>query len=136
MYRFTFLGHTADTRLKLEATSHEELFQAGLEGLATLIHPSPLPLEPEVSYELSLQSSDSTALIIDFLAEVLTLSHIHKAIFTKIHFKNFSPTALEAEIKGTKVDRFEKDVKAVTYHEANITKNDQELFETIVIFDI
>jgi SHS2 domain-containing protein len=43
---------------------------------------------------------------------------------------------LEATVYGRKVSGFKEDVKAVTYHEADITENEEGCLETVVVFDI
>ena len=34
------------------------------------------------------------------------------------------------------VDAFDEDIKAVTYHEANIEENEEGVLQTTIIFDI
>lgn len=136
MHRFSFLGHTADVRLLLSGSSFDELFRAALLGLSELLHPSPLGTESKISQKLTLESTDKTALLIEFIAEVLAHSHIQKAIFTNVSFTKLTENELEATIEGIKVHHFEKDVKAVTYHEASVSINADGLYETVVIFDI
>jgi SHS2 domain-containing protein len=133
MYRYSFLGHTADIRLDVEATTLEELFQGSLKGMAELMGERKEAFSLEK--ELSISSPDETALLIDFLSEALTACHIEKAIFSKVEFSSFSPTSLRAKIFGKPASRFEKDVKAVTYHEAHVEKRDNTFYVRI-IFDI
>jgi SHS2 domain-containing protein len=136
MHKFSFLGHTADVRLLLSGSSFDELFRAALLGLSELLHPSPLGADAKISQKLTVESTDKTALLIEFIAEVLAHSHIQKAIFTEVLFTKLTENQLEAVINGVKVAHFEKDVKAVTYHEASVSIHTDGLYETVVIFDI
>ncbi len=135
MYSYALLDHTADVRLQVTATTLEELFQGAVLGMATLLH-SENKENITISCDISIESSSITSLLIDFLSEVLTLSHIHGALFTKITQMTLTENSIAATIGATKVEYFEKDVKAVTYHEADIVKIDPNTLQTIIVFDI
>jgi SHS2 domain-containing protein len=136
MQKYTFVGHTADTRLHIEASTLTELFQVALSAMAELIHSKSLNEKPTTCHEITISSPDTTSLLIDFLAEVLALSHMKITVFTKVEFQSLTPTTLTAKIYGVPVDHFEKDVKAVTYHEAEVKTTKSGTFETSIIFDI
>ena len=40
------------------------------------------------------------------------------------------------KLSGTRINNFDEEIKAVTYHEANVIKNKKGLWETCIIFDI
>lgn len=132
------LPHTADIRLLVEGSSPEELFEAALEGMAGLIKDALNELEKgkPVTKSIEIESPDQTALLIDFLSSVLTLTHENKAVFTKVNFDKLSDNSLSATISGFETDGFDDDIKAVTYHEAEIRKNSIGDLETIIVFDI
>ena len=145
MKKYSFLEHTADIRLKLEASTLEELFESALEGMASLMFKTSTPsmvsdLQSRsyrtIKESLTLSAADPTALLVDFLSEVLTVSHIDKAVFDKVTLKKLTDQELEATIHGIAVDAFEEDIKAVTYHEAYVKKNNAETYEGLIIFDI
>lgn len=135
------LEHTADIRLQVEGESLPELFTAALEGMAEIIKPGIIEKnqgqqDQSQTKTLNISSANSTLLLIDFLSEVLTLTQIHQTIFYTVEFNGFTEISLRAKIFGTKVENFDEDIKAVTYHEAAIKKNKKGNFETIIIFDI
>jgi len=132
------LPHTADVRLWVEADRLGELFSAALEGMAGLIKKSQSELQKgkRVEDSLKLEAPDVTALLIDFLSLVLTLTHERKAVFTEVSFEKLNETSLNCTIKGFETDGFDDDIKAVTYHEAGVKKNDAGRFETMIVFDI
>jgi len=135
---FKLIPHTADIRLKVEAKTLEALFADALAGMSEVIKPGScnkikdLPIIENISIE----SVDETTLLIDFLSEVLTLSDEKEAVFCKIKLIEFFDNSLKAEIYGAKVDEFAEDIKAVTYHEADVQKNSKGSYETIIVFDI
>lgn len=136
MKSFEHIDHVADTRLLVKGSTLEELFSAALEGMAHLINPAGChpPLDQEITVELS--SPDLTTLLIDFLSAVLTQTHLKKTVFCQVNFTLLSDTTLRATLHGRIVDHFEEDIKAVTYHEACVKKNEEGQYQTIIIFDI
>lgn len=138
MRRYEFLGHMADVRLRIEGDSPEELFQAALDGMSNLMKQGFCRRKGARTFEheLSISSNDMTSLLLDFMAEVLTQSQIHHVIFYAVQFKGLKEKQLRAKIIGEKVSTWDKDVKAVTYHEAEIKKNKEGHYYTTVVFDI
>ncbi|MEK7192164.1 MAG: archease, partial [Patescibacteria group bacterium] len=74
--------------------------------------------------------------LVDFLSEALALSHIHKEIYNKVIFRKFSPNSLEADLEGAPAEFFDEDIKAVTYHEADVKKDAKGNWSAAIIFDI
>ncbi|HEX2896944.1 MAG TPA: archease [candidate division Zixibacteria bacterium] len=132
------LPHTADVRLLVEGSTSEELFEAAMEGMAGLIKDSLYELKKgkPVNDSIEVESPDRTALLIDFLSSVLTTTHQKNAVFTKVNFEKLNDKSLTATISGFETDGFDDDIKAVTYHEAEIKKNKNGNLETIIVFDI
>lgn len=132
------LAHTADVKIRLTSETLPGLFKLGVHSLNQLLKPEfkADKSNASITEHIQLQSPDSTTLLIDFLSEVLTLSQIHKAIFFEFNIDKMSDYKLSAVLKGTPVDSFDEDVKAVTYHEANVNINQDGNWETIIIFDI
>lgn len=123
--------------MKIEADSLPDLFVAAIEGMNSIIRESRIKnQELRIKRNIEIQSPDKTALLIDFMSEVLYLSQTNREIYMEVNFLEFSEMALKAEIYGQKVDEFDEDIKAVTYHEANIIKNEKGNFETMIVFDI
>lgn len=140
MRTYKLLSHTADIRMKMEADSLPELFVAAIEGMNSIIktskHQKSNNQEVGIKRSIKIQALDATALLIDFMNEVLYQSQANREIYMEVNFLEFSETALKAEISGYLVDEFDEDIKAVTYHEAEIIKNEKGNFETVIVFDI
>lgn len=136
MRKYELISHIADVRLKVEADSLPELFACAMEGMNSIIKEKREEGKEKSSKIIEIQSPDKTALLIDFMNEVLYQSQANKEIYTEIKFLGFSETALKAEIYGQKIEEFDEDIKAVTYHEANIIKNEKGNFETVIVLDI
>lgn len=137
MRRYSYLEHISDIRLKVEAESVEELFKAALEGMNSIIAGAAAEGLPEtLEMRIYVESMDYTCLLVDFLSEVLLLTQSHYSIFSRIEIESLSSSRLEAVLHGSRAEGFEEDIKAVTYHEAEIVKNSQGNYESVVVFDI
>lgn len=84
MQNFEILPHTADTRLKVTADTLNGLFNAALSGMNHIIK---IDWEKndgnrDFSKKIEISSIDESMLLVDFLSEVLTLSHKNKACYT------------------------------------------------------
>lgn len=130
------IPHTADIRLRVEAGTLEELFQEALRGMADIIKKRIADDALRITQRIRIQSPDKTSLLIDFLSEALTRSQIEKSVFYDVKVGELADTRLDAEITGAKVDAFDEDIKAVTYHEAEVQKNEKGSYETVIVFDI
>jgi SHS2 domain-containing protein len=138
MRKFDLLSHTADIRILAQGDSLPELFSASLEGLCEVLNPgwAELNLNCNLNVKIKTVSIDSTILLIDFLGEALLKMNNNSALLPKVKFNKINDNSLEAVLSGFKIDGFENDVKAVTYHEADIKLNENNLFETYIVLDI
>lgn len=138
MYRTTLLPHTADIRLKVEAGTIAELFEGALAGMGNILSENfcTQSQQHDVVAHVDITAIDITALLIDFLSEVLTLSYVHKAVFCKIQDIVVGGNRINATVRGMRVGGFDEDIKAVTYHEAEVREHKDGRWETMIIFDI
>ncbi|MBS1988360.1 archease [Candidatus Dependentiae bacterium] len=137
MKKFNLIDHTADVRLFVQADSQQELFLAALQGMAEIISPTSCHTNKSmITHIIKINSHDPTVLLIDFLSEALTLSHVYKALFCSATFTILTPNQLEALVHGIPVAQFDEDIKAVTYHEAEIIHDNQGNLSTMIVFDI
>jgi len=135
---FEVLKHTADLRMRVWGDSLSSLFLDAVKGMMGVLkeNPNDKIQMTNVKREIKLQSSDKTALLVDFLNEILSQAQTNKEIYPEIILKKLSETGIEAELNGIPVEGFDEDIKAVTYHEAEIKKNPQGQWETMLVFDI
>ena len=160
---YTILEHTADVRLLVEGPTLAELFREALRGMMELMKPESRPAAAEAAEQpaesrrsIRIESPSATALLVDFLNEALCLAHSHREMYEVATIELDREVAAEegkgpqpevaaplkagarvrAELRGRPVGAFGEDVKAVTYHEAEIRKNAAGRFETMLVFDI
>ena len=132
------LEHPTDIRLRVWGRNLAELFQDALLGMMQILKSQILNLKSQKLSErkIVVQSNDQTALLIDFLNEVLYQSQVNREIYTKIEFDKLTEKELQARLFGYGIAEFDEDIKAVTYHQAEIKKTPEGNYETIILFDI
>lgn len=136
--KIEFLPHTADVEMRVEADSLPTLLKGAMLGMGKILKPgfcnryANYPIKQEVL----IKAVDSTCLLIDFLSEVLTLCYTEKALFCELQFVIIENTGLHAQLFGRQVNGFDEEIKAVTYHGADVRQNANGYWETCVIFDI
>lgn len=162
MVKYRILSHTADLRLEVFGKTLEELFKNAAEAIADILHkrPKKSELHPNVPKEkIKIESINLNTLLVDFLNEILAKSQINKAVYfvKKINIRtsdvpniknlNFRTSdvqniELEAGLAGYKVDKFDEDIKAVTYHEVDIQqttngkRSTTKIWQTKLVLDI
>ena len=136
---FEILPDTGDTRMKVWGRTLEELFRAALRGTVSYWRPELLEVKKKglkEKKEIKVETVDLTALLIEFLSEVIEEADILNTAFVDVRFKKFGENFLEGVLYGVKVDGFNKDIKAVSYYEVDIKKNpDTGMYETTLAFD-
>ncbi|HEV2722821.1 MAG TPA: archease [Thermoanaerobaculia bacterium] len=129
---YEILHHTADVRLRVTASTLEDLFADALRGLMDVMHGATSAGERTETIELD--SVDVTALLVDFLNEALMRAHVHRRSFTGASFASLSETHVAATLTSVPAT-FDEDVKAVTYHEAEV-RRDGGAWTTMLVLDI
>ncbi len=140
---YKLLSHTADIRILARADSIEMLFESALEGLCNVLYDDLSEIKSlfktessDILISVETESYDKSSLLIDFLSSCLSQMHLHSSILFNIQTITISNNSVFAIISGTKVSSFDNDVKAVTYYDANIKKDDDDFFEVIITLDI
>ncbi|OGU17011.1 MAG: hypothetical protein A2X61_07615 [Ignavibacteria bacterium GWB2_35_12] len=134
---FEYLPHTADVRIRAVGSDLADLFDSALKGLCEVIYSEPISNQKlTIKTKINLTSIDSSALIIDFLSEVLLLMYKNKAVFPDIQISKLENNQITAELSGFHIDGFTEDIKAVTYHDAEIITNKENQLEVVITLDI
>lgn len=135
MTDYEVLEHKADLKIRAFGKTKEDLFLNMLKGMSDF-QKSDLIKVKKVKRGIEVSSSDPSALLVDFLSEILSSGQINKETYPKVNFKKFTNKEIEAEIFGQKVKRFGEDIKAVTYHELDLHQSEDGIWEATVLFDI
>lgn len=143
---FEQLPHTADIKIRVYGVTKKELFKHALIGMFQIIGPhakgcitkddrlvcDQLPKQ----HEITVESPDGEALLVDFLSEVLWLSDVHNEAYLDAEIHQLTDRFIQATIHGVQVTGFEVvEIKAVTYHDLAIKQIDGG-WQTDIVFDI
>lgn len=133
---YYFLEHTADIRMSVDGKTLEALFRDALLGLVKATKPSGKGSAQRVKRTIILDAPDITALLIDFLNRALIWIYTKHETYTDVKFQLLEDQSLRAELTGFIAKSFGEDIKAVTYHEADVKKTAQGGWATKIVFDI
>jgi SHS2 domain-containing protein len=134
LFRFEEVEHTADLALKVHGHSLKEVFANAAYGMFSLMADLE-GLEPTTSREISLESLDYEALLVDWLNELLYLHELEEEIYTRFEIEALSSNALSAIVWGAKMITSKLTVKAATFHNLEIRETEDGYLLTVV-FDV
>jgi len=130
------LEHPADLKIRAFGKTKEELFFNMMIGMNENMKPEIKEPIEKTKRNIKIESPDLDSLFVDFLSEVLYLSQANKEIYFDVKFIKFTDTEIEAELFGQKVERFNEDIKAVTYHQLDARQREDSTWEATILFDI
>ncbi len=135
---YILIDHTADIGIKVKATNLEGLFIKAALALIHLI----LGKIPEEKYDilkLEIEGEDISDLMLNWLREILYLFEGEKKIFTNAKIFSINYNRIFADIYYVPFDikkyEVQYEIKAVTYHQLNVFKNNQ-YWQASIIFDV
>ncbi|MGC8981714.1 MAG: archease [Minisyncoccia bacterium] len=130
---YEYLPHTADLKIRIKGNNLEDIFVESLKALNNFLDPEKGDKKIEKNIELS--SKDLILLYIDFLSEILSLTYTEKMVFDikEIKIVKNEEITLEAILNGTEYKSLKKDIKAITYHQAKIEKEDDKYISEFII---
>jgi SHS2 domain-containing protein len=131
---YEIIQHTADVRMRVAATSLAELFAESARGLMAVIRPERAGGET-TNLRVDITAPDVTTLLVDFLNEILTRTHIAYEAYDDLAIEQIDETHVAATLRGRRAEAFDEDVKAVTYHEADV-RHEDGTWSTSLVFDI
>lgn len=138
MGRFEYFDHTADMGMRVEGSDLAELFTHAALGMFNLIVPMD-QFKAQDALDVLLEAEDVEELLWKWLRELHYLFSTQKLVFKEFEFKELNEKMVWATCWGEYFDpekhASEREVKAVTHHEFQVTKNEKG-WRAEVIFDI
>ncbi|MBU0531456.1 MAG: archease [Candidatus Uhrbacteria bacterium] len=127
--------HTGDIKMSVSGKSLEELFANAARGMMSFIYgEAALQCKADQTEEILISSADQPSLLVEWLSELLYLSDTNRRAYVRFDVGQISETQIKASV-GSCPAVAQDDIKAVTYHELAIEKNDRR-FEATIIFDV
>lgn len=90
----------------------------------------------EIKREIKVSSLDLVSLLVDFLSELLYLTETNQEIYEQIQFQKFDDKNMEGILIGRKLKRMGVLIKGVTYHDLEIHRRKDGIWEATILFDI
>ncbi len=146
MIDFEMLPHTADIKIRAYGATKKELFRNALIGMFQSVQPITDTCRTEndrivcdelpVAHDVVLKSIDEESLLVDFLSEALYLSDVYDEAYFDADIHELTANVVKATVRGVHITGFGVvEIKAVTYHELAIKKNDDG-WQVDIVFDI
>lgn len=135
MKKFEILPHRADLKIRAFGEDKKELFLNMLSAMTKNQKPE-IKITKKVKRKIKINSPNLLTLLVDFLNEALCLGQVNKEVYSSVIFKKFTDRGIEGKLIGLKVERFGEDIKAVTYHDLDINRKKDKIWEATVLFDI
>ncbi|MBN1491456.1 MAG: archease [Phycisphaerae bacterium] len=133
---FEIRDHTADVLLFVRGADLGTLFRNALAGLYAVVGQFAVA-GPGESATIELSAGDAEELFHDWLAEALFRLEAHRCVLRNVRFETVSETAVRAQVDAVPFDRqrseFDREVKAVTYHELAVTRTHDEWTASVVL---
>lgn len=137
MKDYELLEHTADLKIRAYGKDLSELFSHALKGMFEICRPE-VKKQSEVVRQINVSATDLEALLVEFLSQALYLSDVNDETYFRAEVKikdKDKKKSLKGNIRGKKLERLGLEVKAVTWHDLSVKKNNDH-WEAVVLFDI
>lgn len=134
MFKYKILEHIADLKIQVEGKSLEELFSNLAYGVCETIYPDLSCAQIKKTRKIKVSGFDGVSLLINFLNEIIYLSETKKEAYKDFKL-SFKGNELQATLSAVPIGRKEIEIKAATYYNLKI-KKENNLYKTIVTFDI
>ncbi len=139
---YKVIEHMADIGLRAFGETKEKLFQNAARGMFFIITGSSgfAKQENEQYWTIKCEGANLEELLVEWLSELLYIHSTDFVILNDFIIKNLTNNNLQAQSYGIKINEspynIEKEIKAVTYHNLQVIKNEKGYWEATIIFDI
>lgn len=135
MERYRVIDHPSDIGIEAFGKDKKELFENAAFGMMDVMFDlSDVKRQTAHNFKVS-NSIDLESLLVSWLSELLSISDIKKLAFRDFQIVRMTDTSLEATAGGGKIGRVKTGIKAVTYSQMKIEKNNG-VWSTRIIFDV
>jgi SHS2 domain-containing protein len=122
---YSILDHPSDQGIEARGANITEAFEEAARGLISVIA-DPSTIRAVETIEIHLTADDEEQLLVRWLSEILYLYDGKHFLGKEFNIRSVSPKELRATVMGedfsTPRHVTRMDVKAITYHQINITK--------------
>ncbi|MCP4680738.1 MAG: archease [Desulfobacterales bacterium] len=136
---FTFLDHTADLGIKVRGSDLIGLFENAADSMMHIMVKD-VHAEKCDAIRLSVDGQDLADLMVRWLGEILYLFSGEKKLVTNVKIDSISASHVDSTLEIVHFDpnihEILCEIKAVTYHQIEVTETDDHCWEARIIFDL
>ena len=135
MSRYKIIDHTADIGIEVEGDSLEEIFFQSYKGLYEIAGIKKETTGEKGKFEIKADTLEE--LLIKFLNELIYYIYVKNKFWEikKLEIKMNKKLKIIIEGNLGKINKFEREIKAATYHNISI-KKENGIFKATIIFDL
>ena len=130
---FAEIEHTADWALRVWAPDLDRLFAQAAAGMYWLMETT-FSAGPRVDRDIHLEAGDTESLLVAFLSELLFIGESEGLGFDRVA-PVVKGSELAATASGAPIAAQKKEIKAVTYHNLAIQRNETG-YQVTIVFDV
>lgn len=132
---YQLLEHTADIAIRVKGKDLKELFQNAAAAVFDIIAERQKEEGKKSHFIINQDAPNLDELFINWLNELLSLSSAKSLVFTDFQINSIEETHLKAAVTGESVGNFRMntEIKAATYHELKLEKNDSGRKATLIL---
>ena len=132
---FEEIEHMADKALHIHGRNLEQLLLSAAKGMNNLMITDVSKLPTRIKKSIEVEALDAESLLVEWLSELAYWAETEMLIFNKFDLHTVAATHVRATLRGGHVQKLEKQIKAVTYHNLKIVETNTGL-EATVVFDV
>jgi SHS2 domain-containing protein len=130
--RHTFVEHTSEVELRLDAPTPAALFVEAGRALAELMLGESAGAE-SVTDRVTVTAPDRAALLAAWIDELIFRAETRKAVFTTFEVARVDEREIVATIRGVAEPIIKTAVKAATYHDLRVVEEAGRWLATVVL---
>lgn len=137
---YEVIDHTADVGFRVQGSSLAGLFVNAAEALFDITISSKRPFIPAIDVPIMIEAPSVDQLLVRWLQELLYIYEMRHLILKNFWIDEIDERHLIGSAKGSKFDSIRHSqklsIKAVTYHQLEVVKDESGRWHAKVIFDI
>jgi SHS2 domain-containing protein len=135
MEKYEILEHPADLKIRAYGRNLGELFTNTAMGMMEFLYGKDINKPQFINMrKIKIKSRDLESLLVDWLSEILYLSDANNRAYVEYNIIKIDEKRIEAEV-GSCPAEAKEDIKAVTYNELKVEKNNKG-WVAEVVFDV
>lgn len=137
---YQIIDHTADIGIRVEDPSLDGLFVSAACAMFDIMVSQKREFIPSIGVPITIDAPSVDQLLVRWLQELLFIFESRRLVLSKFWIDSMTATHLEGSAKGLKFDHERHSqkltIKAVTYHQLKVAREEDGLWRAQVIFDI